>query len=182
MRQSAAAFLLFVHDDVWLEDLFLADRILEGLTTYEVIGVAGNRRRLSNQWGWPFKSSPPDQLPSFGIDTWDIPNLSGAVSRTGPTPWRRSCGSVMRRPRAKSWTVSCLGSGGQHWWRRRSTSTSGSTFTSTIWTSAGLLAARLCNRARGASQSRTPGMADTDRRSGSPVGRGIDSNGAIDPD
>ncbi|HET6553624.1 MAG TPA: hypothetical protein VFG49_08810 [Dyella sp.] len=65
-------FLLFVHDDVWLEDYFLFDRIAAGLQTYEVLGVAGNRRRLPRQPAWAF------------IDerfTWDDhSNLSGAVA------------------------------------------------------------------------------------------------------
>src|SRR5882762_9143567 len=43
---SAHDILIFVHDDVWIEDFFLADHILEGLEQFDVIGVAGNRRRV----------------------------------------------------------------------------------------------------------------------------------------
>lgn len=46
--------LVFMHDDVWIDDYFFADRILDGLHTYDVIGVAGNRRRVPNQPGWAF--------------------------------------------------------------------------------------------------------------------------------
>jgi GT2 family glycosyltransferase len=64
-------FLVFVHDDVWLDDFFLADHVLQGCSQYDVIGIAGNRRRIDNQPGW------------FFIDeryTWDDrSNLSGAV-------------------------------------------------------------------------------------------------------
>ena len=64
--------LAFVHDDVWLDDGFLADRVIEGLREYEVIGIAGNHRRVARQPGWAF------------IDeryTWDDrSNLSGCVA------------------------------------------------------------------------------------------------------
>ena len=46
--------LVFVHDDVWIDDYFLADRVIEGLRNYDAIGVAGNRRRLPCQPGWAF--------------------------------------------------------------------------------------------------------------------------------
>lgn len=44
--------LLFVHDDVWLHDFFFIDRIVEALETYDVIGLAGNRRRTHRQITW----------------------------------------------------------------------------------------------------------------------------------
>ena len=37
--------LIFIHDDVWIDDYFLSERVIEGLQEYDVIGVAGNRRR-----------------------------------------------------------------------------------------------------------------------------------------
>jgi GT2 family glycosyltransferase len=46
--------LVFVHDDVWLDEAMLADSVLAGLQQFDVIGVAGNRRRLPGQPGWPF--------------------------------------------------------------------------------------------------------------------------------
>ena len=64
--------LVFVHDDVWIDDYFFADRVVAGLNTFDVIGIAGNRRRLQNQPSWAF------------IDTnltWDsLQNLSGSVA------------------------------------------------------------------------------------------------------
>lgn len=64
--------LLFMHDDVWLDDYFLADHVIDGLKTFDVIGVAGNRRRLPNQPAWAFIDNE---------HTWDIPdNLSGCVA------------------------------------------------------------------------------------------------------
>jgi hypothetical protein len=32
-------FVVLVHDDVWIDDSFLADRVIEGLAQYDVIGV-----------------------------------------------------------------------------------------------------------------------------------------------
>lgn len=80
--------LIFVHDDVWIDDYFLADRVIDGLKTYDVIGVAGNRRRVQGQPAWAFID---DKF------TWDDKsNLSGciahgshpfgAVSMFGSTP------------------------------------------------------------------------------------------------
>jgi hypothetical protein len=56
-EDSGADILVFMHDDVWIEDYCLADRLLDGLQRFEVIGVAGNRRRLPNQPGWAFSGS-----------------------------------------------------------------------------------------------------------------------------
>lgn len=37
--------LIFMHDDVWLDDYFFCQRVLDGLKHFDVIGVAGNTRR-----------------------------------------------------------------------------------------------------------------------------------------
>lgn len=62
--------LAFVHDDVWFDDAFIANRVLDGLKKFDVIGVAGNRRRLPGQPAWSFVD---EDL------TWDIGNLSGSA-------------------------------------------------------------------------------------------------------
>lgn len=88
LAADSAEMLVFMHDDVWIEDQFLADRVIEGLRNYDVIGVAGNRRRVPGQPAWAFVD------PKF---TWDErANLSGsvahgsqpfgAVSYFGPVP------------------------------------------------------------------------------------------------
>ena len=67
--------LIFVHDDVWLDDYFLADRVIEGLGAYDIIGVAGNRRRVENQPSWAFKDRVGQSF------TWDDKaNLSGSIA------------------------------------------------------------------------------------------------------
>jgi GT2 family glycosyltransferase len=70
--QSRSDILVFVHDDVWIDDFFLADRITRGLAEYDVLGVAGNRRRVPYQPAWAFIDT------SFTMD--DCSNLSGRVA------------------------------------------------------------------------------------------------------
>ena len=65
------AILVFVHDDVHLLDYFFADRVLRSLEKFQLIGLAGNKRRVPRQPSWAFID---DRL------TWDQPeNLSGVV-------------------------------------------------------------------------------------------------------
>ena len=74
---SESDILLFVHDDVWIDDYFIADRIVDGLSHNDVIGVAGNTRIPDEHVGWCFKNEQYE---------WDLPNLSGAVAHGG-TPF-----------------------------------------------------------------------------------------------
>ncbi len=65
------AVLVFVHDDVWLDQPNFVEAVLAGLEHFDVIGVAGNRRRLPRQPAWPFINT------QF---VWDDPQyLSGKV-------------------------------------------------------------------------------------------------------
>jgi GT2 family glycosyltransferase len=50
--QQHPAILVFIHDDVWLSDFFWTSRIIEAITQFDVIGVAGNRRRRPGQPSW----------------------------------------------------------------------------------------------------------------------------------
>ncbi len=66
------AVLVFIHDDVWIDEEQFADVVLAGLQQFDVIGVAGNKRRVANQPAWPFIDA------DF---TWDSKeNLSGRVA------------------------------------------------------------------------------------------------------
>lgn len=71
-RADDSAILVFVHDDVWIDEANFVDTLIAGLERFDVIGVAGNKRRLPNQPAWLF------------VDTalnWDEPEyLSGTVS------------------------------------------------------------------------------------------------------
>lgn len=72
LSQEKHDILIFVHDDVWIDDYFFVDRVIEGLGTYDVLGVAGNRRRVQNQRAWAFID---DKF------TWDSSdNLSGSLA------------------------------------------------------------------------------------------------------
>lgn len=75
---DADQILAFVHDDVWLDDYFIADRIQDGLQHYDVIGVAGNKRRQPGQPGWVFVD--------LDMTSDDRKHLSGAVAH-GRSPF-----------------------------------------------------------------------------------------------
>lgn len=64
--------MVFVHDDVHFLDYHWIQNVLEGLRHFDIIGVAGNRRRVARQPGWAFVDERM---------TWDEPqNLSGVVA------------------------------------------------------------------------------------------------------
>lgn len=83
---NSAEILVFVHDDVWIDDYFLADRVVAGLEAFDVIGVAGNRQRMPGQRAWHYVT--PGRSP-------DRANLSGGIAH-GKSPFGRvtSCGPV----------------------------------------------------------------------------------------
>jgi len=69
------AILVFVHDDVHLADFFWCDHLIRGLNQFQIIGLAGNKRRVPRQPAWAFID---EQF------TWDArENLSGVVGH-GP--------------------------------------------------------------------------------------------------
>jgi hypothetical protein len=74
--------LIFAHDDIFIVDYFWMDLMLAGFQCFDILGVAGNRRRVPRQPGWAF------------IDerfTWDQPsNLSGMVGHGREFPCKLS--------------------------------------------------------------------------------------------
>jgi GT2 family glycosyltransferase len=68
--------LVFLHDDLWLDDMFISDRIRAALSNFDVVGLAGNRHLLPDAPAWHVKN---DQM------EWDVEFLSGIVSH-GPNP------------------------------------------------------------------------------------------------
>jgi len=65
------ALLIFVHDDVCLVDFYWRDKLHDALKVFDVVGLAGNTRRVAKQPGWAFTDA------RF---TWDEPKfLSGVV-------------------------------------------------------------------------------------------------------
>lgn len=81
--------IVLVHDDVLLADFFWIDKILNGLKVFDVVGVAGNRRRVPRQPGWAFID---DKF------TWDHKsNLSGIVGHGDGFPCNLSVyGEIMK--------------------------------------------------------------------------------------
>jgi len=76
--ESDPAVLVFIHDDVQLMDFFWPDRVAQGLRVFDVIGVAGNKRRGPAQPAWRFKD---DQMTRD-----DRENLSGIVAHGAGWP------------------------------------------------------------------------------------------------
>jgi GT2 family glycosyltransferase len=65
------AVLVFLHDDVHLSDFYWASRVHEGLHAFDVIGLAGNRRRLPAQPSWIHVNA--------AMERDDFANLSGVL-------------------------------------------------------------------------------------------------------
>jgi GT2 family glycosyltransferase len=89
-EQTQADILIFLHDDLWLEDNSIIEKTRGALARFDIVGVAGNTRRSKNQPAWLFKAIEK------GNFVWDHGYLSGSVlhgqpnnsqpSYFGPTP------------------------------------------------------------------------------------------------
>ncbi len=67
--------LVFVHDDVWITDLYWTRTLWAGLANYDVVGLVGNTHMTPTQPSWGF-------LDTQG--TWDVvEHLSGVIAH-GP--------------------------------------------------------------------------------------------------
>ena len=73
-QAADADVLIFIHDDVWIDDWFLPERLREALEQFNVVGVAGNRRRVPKQPGWWTTDT------STQLNDYDLPNLSGSIA------------------------------------------------------------------------------------------------------
>ena len=89
VEENRGKILAFTHDDVRFDDYWLSARLDEGLRAYDVIGVAGCRRRYPNQASWAFTT----------LGMWDIAeSLSGAVAHfPGPREAMSYYGQAKRR-------------------------------------------------------------------------------------
>lgn len=82
--------LLWVHDDVWLDDSEWFPKVMVALARFDIVGVAGNTRISPHQPAWLFSKRENDQF------VWDSEYLSGAIghgilsrgkiSHYGPAP------------------------------------------------------------------------------------------------
>jgi GT2 family glycosyltransferase len=91
--------LVFVHDDVWLDDANIGQHLVDGLKEFDVVGVAGSVQRLPGQASWAFL---PGIERSSSLEFAFRPNLGsvsgmicqdvepcGKVGFYGP--WRQEC-------------------------------------------------------------------------------------------
>lgn len=72
-------YVAFVHDDVYLEDYFTSDRVIEGLQHYDIIGLAGGAYR-PGQLRWASTRVGSSGAVGHGRQPF------GRVSKFGPAP------------------------------------------------------------------------------------------------
>lgn len=79
----SGALLVFVHDDVHIDDWMAGARIAEGLQRFDVLGIAGNTRRQPGQETWYMR---PGRVVGGvrHIAEFDHPHLSGAIGHGRP--------------------------------------------------------------------------------------------------
>jgi GT2 family glycosyltransferase len=101
IRESAndPAILVFIHDDLHLLDFYWPTRIFNGLDKFDIIGLAGNRRRANRQPAWRFldeslarddrenlsgviahgKNWPADYISAYGLPGHEVKLLDGVL-------------------------------------------------------------------------------------------------------
>lgn len=78
IQEIKSDILVFLHDDVWLDDPQLLSKLATGLETFDIIGVAGNTRILKYQPAWIFSQIV------YGKFIRDNDNLSGSIVHGEP--------------------------------------------------------------------------------------------------
>lgn len=93
------AILVFIHDDVCLLDYYWPEHLNEALQKFDIVGLAGNQRRLPKQPSWYFmdekftpefsdfgsgrichsKSFPPERIDFFGQPGVPVKLLDGVL-------------------------------------------------------------------------------------------------------
>lgn len=70
------SLLVFLHDDVRLDDFEISQRLSEALAVFDVVGVAGNKGVKPGQGAWAFAEK---------MGTWDLPHkLLGGLNHITP--------------------------------------------------------------------------------------------------
>ena len=87
-RAGDEDILVFMHDDVWLDDDFLVERIASGLKQFDVIGITGNTHRRPGQLSWSFVSDPrvADEARYLSGRVAQADHPCGQVLYFGPSP------------------------------------------------------------------------------------------------
>lgn len=79
------ATVIFIHDDVWIDELDLLDNIAQGLEHFDMLGVAGNVRRAPKQANWLYltpSEADDEQYLSGQVACGEVP--LGLVNHYGP--------------------------------------------------------------------------------------------------
>ena len=79
--KDSSSVLVFMHDDVLINDFFWTQRIYAGLKEFDVVGIAGNTRRSIRQPGWIMTNL------SGALDEFKY--LSGAIGQGSKFPPQR---------------------------------------------------------------------------------------------
>ncbi len=74
-QASDDAVVVFCHDDVWLGEESLGPPLAEALACFDLVGVAGNRRRFDTQQAWWLQADGR---------SWDHPQLVGQLRHGTP--------------------------------------------------------------------------------------------------
>lgn len=74
--EGASDIIVFIHDDVFIDDYLIGQRIVEGLKVFDIIGLAGNRRRVPMQRSWA-------SVATSGFDLDERKYLSGVIAHGG---------------------------------------------------------------------------------------------------
>lgn len=53
-EENRERIVVFLHDDVWLDDFFIPERLNEAVQAFDIVGLAGSSQRLTDQPSWAF--------------------------------------------------------------------------------------------------------------------------------
>jgi hypothetical protein len=88
---DSESIIIFAHDDLLILDFFWYSRLIDGLNKFDIIGLAGNKRRVAKQPSWAFVD---EKL------RWDSKiNLSGVIGHGNGFPPKKL--SIYGKPRQK---------------------------------------------------------------------------------
>ena len=85
IRKSDSDIVLFIHDDVWIDDFYLLEHIVAGLAHYDILGVAGATRITASQPSWFFLNDQFARNPHISGAVAHGAKPFGPISYYGPT-------------------------------------------------------------------------------------------------
>ena len=108
--EDDSTVLVFAHDDLYFYDFLWVEKIVAGLKDFDIVGLAGNVRRVPNQPSWAFvndkfewdaKSNlsgtvghghgfPPKNLSKFGVAPQKVKLLDGLLIATTKATLKKS--------------------------------------------------------------------------------------------